>query len=270
MTVTLQLVGMPSMIPAAETTPGGSENSQAAMLTHHRVEHAKSYLDAHLGQRVERTPRFLTQEGPFVTISRESGSGGTTLAHLLADKLNDSRADDTAWTVFDHDIVERMLEDQHLSRDLAKYLPERRVSEVDAVIREIVGLHPNLWTLVQKTNALIGKIARSGHAILVGRGARFATAGIHNGLHLRLVASKAHRAAITAARLRLRVTDAAVENRRVDEARAGYVRSIFDANVADPAAYDLVFNTGQIPLREIAEILRDRIPQPVRPPARAD
>jgi len=224
------------------------------MLTHHTVEHAKAYLDAHLGQRVPETVGVIPTDGPFITISRESGSGGTSLACLLAARLNQARHDGPSWTVFDQDIVGKVLEDQHLSPQLARYLPEGKVSEVDALMREIVGLHPNLWTLVQKTNALIQKIAKCGHAILVGRGARFATTSISRGLHVRLVSPPDHRAKVMAEKLKLPLTEATAQNRRVDDARAAYVRSVFDADVADCTAYDLVLNTGRLPLARIVDI----------------
>jgi len=232
------------------------------MLMHESVERTKAYLDAHLGQRMPDSAHYVSSTGPYVTISRESGSGGTSFAQLLARRLNKDHPNGPPWTVYDQDIVERMLRNQHLSPDLAQYLPEGKVWEVDALVREIVGLHPNLWHLVRQTNRLIQEMARNGRAIFVGRGSSFATSTIPHGLHIRLVAPPAIRAATTAARLKIPVDEAAGQHRRVDAARAAYVRSVFQADVADPAAYDIVINTGHVALATAVDLAVTLVPVP--------
>lgn len=237
------------------------------MISTPSVERAKAYLDAHLTRPAEAAnPQTGRPEGPFITISRESGSGGSTFAQMLADHLNAVTPGSAtpAWTVFDQNIVDEVLRSQQLSPRLARFLPEDKVSEVEASVRELVGLHPNLWMLVQQTNVLIRELARHGHAIIVGRGANFATSSVRNGLHLRLVGPPGVRAQNTARRLRISVGEAASYNRQTDAARRDYVRSVFDANIADPTAYDLVINvarttpTGMVAL--IAPLILARVP----------
>jgi cytidylate kinase len=222
------------------------------------IERAKAYLDAHLTHPVgEPHPQFGPPEGPFITISRESGSGGSTLAQMLADHLNAASASTAtpAWTVFDQNLVDEVLRTQRLSPQLARFLPENRVSEIESSVRELVGLHPNLWMLVQQTNVLIHELAKHGHAILVGRGANFATKGLRNGLHLRLIGPPGVRADHMARRLKISVGDAATHNRQIDAARRDYVRSVFDANVNDPTSYDLVINVGRTTPAATVEML---------------
>lgn len=211
------------------------------------IERAKAYLDAHLARPLN--PQSIHSgppEGPFITISRESGTGGSSLAQMLADRFNAGNAalgaTSPAWTVFDQNLVDEVLRAQHLSPQLARFMPEDKVSEVESSVREIVGLHPNLWMLVQQTNLLIRGLAIHGHAIIVGRGGNFATAAVQHGLHIRLVGPTGFRAENIARRLKMSVGEAAAHNRHVDAARRDYVRSIFGTDVADPDAYDLVIN----------------------------
>jgi hypothetical protein len=42
---------------------------------------------------------------------------------------------------------------------------------VEAIVEEVLGLHPSGWTLVQHTTKTILRLAGLGHTILVGRGA---------------------------------------------------------------------------------------------------
>jgi cytidylate kinase len=215
-------------------------------------EKAESYLNIQL---THSGPGGIPSPvGPFVTISRQSGTGGTALAHVLAERLPRVETD-TPWTVYSANLIEEMLRSNDLPVQLARFLPEDRISEVDSSLGEIVGLHPNLWNLVAKSNDLIRELARAGHAIVLGRGANFATAKIPHGVHVRLVAPPTHRAACTARWLSIALDDAARHNARRDAARQRYVRATFDADVADPAAYDLVLNVAQVPLETAVDII---------------
>jgi cytidylate kinase len=195
--------------------------------------------------------------GPFVTISRESGTGGHALARALAARL--PAGDHHPWTVYSGNLIEEMLRTNDLPPHLARFLPEDRVSEVDASVGEVVGLHPNLWMLVRKTNDLIRQLARGGHAILLGRGANFATQDLPGGVHLRLVARPDYRDACVARQRSIAVAEAAAWNAGRDAARQRFVRATFSANAADPAAYDLVINVAQIPFDLIVDLVANTV-----------
>ena len=198
---------------------------------------------------------------PFITISREAGSGGSSLARLLARRLNAEAPADVFWRVYDGSVTTRMLDANRVSRTVARYLPEDRVPEVTSTIGELVGLHPNLWTLVQKTNEAIHQFAAAGHAIIVGRGANFATADLPHGLHVRLIAPEADRAEFLAAQYNVPTRHAALLNAKCEAGRRRYVRANFNADVADPYAYDLIINTGRVSLTDAAEMICTRIAQ---------
>ena len=135
--------------------------------------------------------KLLNRSSPFPA---ESGSGGTTLARMLARQLNSAAPREIFWQIFEGTLAQTMLKENRLPARIARFLPEDHVSEWNASVGELVGLHPSLWELVQKMNATMRKLAENGHAILVGRGANFATAGMPGGFHVRLVAPSEHRA----------------------------------------------------------------------------
>lgn len=191
--------------------------------------------------------------GPFVTISRESGTDGTALARALAERL--PAGEGHPWEVYSGNLIEEMLRTNNLPPQLARFLPEDRISEVDASVGEVVGLHPNLWMLVAKTNDLVRRLARSGHAILLGRGANFATLDLPHGIHLRLVARPAFRDAHAARALGISLAEATARNAERDAARQRYVRATFNANIADPTAYDLVINVAQVPFAAMVDLV---------------
>ncbi len=235
-------------------------------------ESARVYLGAQLSSETFNSASPSSHPGgPYVTISREAGAGGSTLAQMLAEHLNATPRtgrdpDAPVWTLFDQNLVERMLQEQHLSPRLAQFLPEAKISEITSLVREIVGLHPNLWMLVKKTNLLMRELARRGHAILVGRGASFATAGISRGLRIRLVGPPEFRAIQTARMENIPLADAFALNRKTDADRRKYVRSTFNADVTRPESYDMVLNTARVSFAETvamaAPLLRARAAAP--------
>ena len=211
--------------------------------------------EAYLNIQLTRTGPGGTPQpvGPFITISRESGTDGSALARALAERL--PVGDGHPWEVYSGNLIEEMLRTNNLPPHLARYLPEDRVSEVDASVGEVVGLHPNLWMLVAKTNELIRRLARSGHAILLGRGAAFATLDLAHGIHVRLVARPEYRDAHAARSLGISVGEATARNAERDAARQRYVRATFSANIADPTAYDLVINVAQVPFPVMVDLI---------------
>jgi cytidylate kinase len=216
------------------------------------LEKTDGYFAAEL--RDSRAP-WIKPPTPFITISRESCAGGSGLALLLAERLNRSGPLGTHWEIFGGNVINQMLAAHQLPEQLARFLPEDRVPEVSATIGEIVGRHPSLWELVQKANQTMRHLAKDGQAILVGRGANFATAGLGGGIHVRLVAPADYRARYYAQRFGVTAADALAHNAKCDAARRRYVQAHFNADVADPAAYDLVINTAHVPLAEAADMI---------------
>jgi cytidylate kinase len=208
------------------------------------VEKAQAYLNIHLTHSGAAAAPEPT--GPFVTISRESGTGGAAFAAALAERL--TAISHAEWTVHSGNLIEEMLRANDLPPRLARFLPEDRVSEVDASVGEILGLHPNLWTLIDKTKILMRQLARSSHVILLGRGANFATADLPHGVHLRLIAPPAVRAARMARLRGISFDDAAGLNVDIDAARQRYVRANFGGDIATPIHYDIVLNLADVPL----------------------
>jgi cytidylate kinase len=158
------------------------------------------------------------------------------------------------WRIFDGNLVESMLRDLDYPESLARFLPEDSISEVDASIGELVGLHPNLWELVQHTNLLIRQLAGSGRCIIIGRGANFATAALPHGMHLRLIGDPDDRARHMARQLDVSLSEARNRNAHRDAARRRYVNMNFNRDVSDPTAYDMVLNTSFMSLPEAADM----------------
>jgi cytidylate kinase len=182
-----------------------------------------------------------------VTISRQTGSGGHTVAEALAECLQAlGKTDSAPWTVFDRNLVEKVLEDYHLPARLARFMPEDRVSEIDDVLEDICGLHPPSATLIQKTEETILRLAELGHVILIGRGANLVTAKLNYVFHVRLVGSLAKRVECLQKSRRVGEKAALAFIRQEDRGRRRYLKKYFGQDIADPLLYHLVINTDLI------------------------
>lgn len=230
---------------------------------------AKAYIDTETNWFNSHTSYLPHgEDGPFITISREAGTGGSIFGKALVQEL-DARRDPLGprWTLFDSELVEQVLTEAALPSRLARFLPEDRIPAIVAAVGEIIGLHPDLWTLVERTNETVRRLVMLGHTVIVGRGGNFATYGIRNGLNIRLVGSVAARARRMAAARCCTITQAEAMNRKIDEARRDYVRSAFRRDVTEVAAYDLIINTDTIGLADSVDavlgLLSRRVHEPL-------
>jgi hypothetical protein len=200
-----------------------------------------------------REPRPLA-----ITISREAGAGGRTVAELLGLRLTaaEKTPAPSPWVVFDANLAKQVLEDHMLPPNLERFMTEdAQLLPVEAIVEEVLGLHPAGWTLVQHTTQTILRLAGLGHTILVGRGGNVITARLPNVFHVRLVAPLATRIRRAAEYYHLSETEAAKLVREQDQARRRYVRRYFNAEIDDPTLYDMTLNTGRLGFARAAEVI---------------
>ncbi|HNU52564.1 MAG TPA: cytidylate kinase-like family protein [Verrucomicrobiota bacterium] len=197
-----------------------------------------------------------------VTISRQTGSGAWRVAERLAEFLQERVPPASCrWTVFDRELVERVLEDHNLPRELARFMPEDRVSAVEDAMQEFLGLHPPFSTLVSQTTETILKLAELGGVIVIGRGANVITSGLPHVFHVRLVGSLPSRLERVRERLGMDARSALEFLLKADRGRRRYLRDYFRAEIEDPLVYDLVVNTDRANLDDVAEMIGQAVLQ---------
>ena len=191
-----------------------------------------------------------------VTLSRQAGARGRTIARMLSEELNGRQHRHTVpWTVFDCDLMDRVLADHDLPRELARFFPEARWSEVDSTINVLLRRHPDAWTVFEHTVDTISKLGHLGHAIIVGRGANYITQGFKNVLHLRLIGSRERRLEHLRTVRGWSEPVARVYLESEDRNRRAFVRQHFHADIDDPQYYSMVLNTDNLTNEQIVSVL---------------
>jgi Cytidylate kinase-like family len=193
-----------------------------------------------------------------VTISRQAGCGALIVAEKLARYLQScSPKDAPPWTVFDRNLMDKVLEDHNLPARLAKFLPEDRVSELQDISDQLFGLHPPSWTVVQQTSETVLHLAELGSAILIGRAANTITARLPDVFHVRLVAPLEQRIEHAHKFYSMTKSEARAFCLREDRGRQRYYKKYFKANIDDPLLYHLVVNTGMVSYDEAARLIAE-------------
>jgi cytidylate kinase len=224
-----------------------------------QLEECHSYILSQLKAREESSViHRLPPPGPAITISHQTGSGEHEVATLLAKILQSAEPKRAVqWTVFDRNLVEKMLEEHHLPQSLAKFMPEDRRSYLEDARDELIGLRPPSWVLVPEITETVLHLADAGHVILVGRGANFITARLPNVFHVRLIASLPKRIAQVQKQNHLTPEEAAKVVTKNDRGRGRYVKSHFHLSVDNDLLYHLVLNTDRFLRQDEAQLIAD-------------
>lgn len=186
------------------------------------------------------TPSERASPPPAVTVSREAWSQGTELAKRVAERLG--------FDLWDQELVHRVAEQAGVSRAMLEAIDEHRRGVIENLIGAV--LHGEMLSereYVAQLLAVIHAVAEHGRAVIVGRGAQFVLAPA-SVLRVRVVCPVEVRTENLARASGRGAAAAREEIARIDRERATFVRSAFDRDVADTAAYDLVVNTGWVSL----------------------
>jgi len=226
-------------------------------MTNTGLEHYPSFISS----QVEWAKGLAPASGHrAVTISRQAGCGALAVAEKLANYLQAHGAPNaTLWTVFDRNLIDKVLEDHGLPAYLAKYLPEDRVSEFADLIADVFGVHPSSKTVVQKTAETVRKLASAGSVILIGRGATVVTAQMPDVLHVRLIAPLEKRIQHCIEAYQMTREEARKFCPSEDDARRRYMKKYFGVEVEDPLLYHMIINTGLVSYADAARIIGDAV-----------
>ncbi len=176
--------------------------------------------------------------GPYVTISRLSGSGGSSIAQILAKEL--------AWKVLDRELVEGLARELELDPRRLELMDETRTNWLRDTIFNLLDsrlvLQDSYVTLLGRVMALA---AHKGQVIFVGRAGNLVLPR-EAGLRVRIVAPRPWRIQRVADRERLGEAAASERVAALDAARYDFVRRHFKVDPDDPGAFDMVLDAAAL------------------------
>lgn len=189
-----------------------------------------------------------------ITISRQFGSHGDTVAQILCERL--------AYRYFDKNLMLGLAA-------AAGVTPEKVIDLTDekhrarSLIERLFGNYaapmadPSAWAASAEANAqeqrtvaqvkqLIQAAYAEGNVVVLGRGGQVVLAKKPDVLHVRIIAPLALRIQRHAERAGLSPEEAREVVLGRDRATADFVQRYYGADVADPALYDVMINTVRV------------------------
>jgi cytidylate kinase len=193
-----------------------------------------------------------------LTISREYGSGGAEIAHLIARNLG--------WRLVDKELMNEISRKANISLSEAAVFDERVDPWFHRITRSIWGLGIDGVSAIAPvdmfdagraadlTKQVIEEVYRAGQCVLVGRGAQFILQNRKDVFHAFIYASFEDRVR----RIKQRIEpgqDAEALIRSMDAERLEYIRIHYKQNRLNPHLYDVMINSKDHPSEQVAQLI---------------
>ncbi|MDR3611269.1 MAG: cytidylate kinase-like family protein [Ignavibacteriaceae bacterium] len=216
-------------------------------------EKAKKYIESHQIVSLEKNKH---PHGPCITISREIGAGADIISERVCEILQKQTKDKyVKWAIFDKNLIEKVINDNNLPDKLTEYLEEDKITEINSMVSELLGIHPPVWLLVHKTAQTILQLATMGNVIIIGRGGNIVTAQMKNVLHIRLVAPLEQRINRIQDIFNLSRKEAKERIKKDDDIKRHYLQHHYHKDIEDKYLYHIIINTYLLPYEEAAEMI---------------
>lgn len=197
-------------------------------------------------------PRRKPEYSRFVTISRQAGAGGRSVARAIVRRFE--REGEAGWTVFDANAFQEAVRRAGLIAPAR--LAEEEVYEgpLGDWLEQLFGRNSPQDAVMLAVFRAMREAARRGRVVFVGRGAVCLLRDL-GGVHARLVASLDARLHRLEERYEITAEEARRRLREMDESRSAFFRDHLHRRIDDPALYDLVLNTDWVSSEEAAALV---------------
>ncbi|WP_419658452.1 Cmk3: cytidylate kinase [Desulfosarcina variabilis str. Montpellier] len=196
---------------------------------------------------IQRKEKQDLKPQPVITLSREPGSGGRLVAQAVADRLG--------LDLFHQQIINAMAQNADTTTRVIRTLDERGISMIDDWVSAAIS-DRHLWPdeMAKVLMRVIGAIGNHGKAIIVGRGANFVLPP-ENRFRVRIIAPMKKRVDCVAESFGISKEEAKRRVMRTESDRRAFIRKYFHSDIADPANYDMILNTGTLSIESAANAI---------------
>lgn len=185
---------------------------------------------------------------PVVTITREPGCGGESIAGRLCAELG--------LHLYNWELVELIAQDAHVSTRLVATLDEHVRSELGDWLAEFEGdLDLSSQAYLESLKRVLFAIAAHGNAVIVGRGSNFFLPPDKR-IGLSFVAPLDLRIKNTMKELGLSEKDARARIAKLEAEHRRLVKKHFQADIGDSTHYHLTVNTALVEPETIVNIVK--------------
>ena len=211
------------------------------------------FLAKSLASRLRILPNIMAKRSitngfkPFITVSREPGSGGRPIAEAVAKELN--------FELYDEKFVEEISKSAKRRMDLIKSVDEKSRSLVADILQSV--LNPDYisdMTYMRHVAKVVLSRAHKGKVVFLDRGANFIVPS-DSALRVRIQAPYPVRVARAIKHENIDLEQAKEVIRAHDQERKDFVRQYFGKNISTANYYDVVINTMHMTLNDAKELI---------------
>lgn len=205
-----------------------------------------------------------SRKRPFVTISRQAGAGGHSLANVLIERFHQQPEKELFgdWEMFDQKLVAMVAEDPNLRVSVEALLGDEYRRATDDFFRQLFIATTHQDIVMDRVFRLVRVLAEVGKAVIVGRAGSEVTRGLGPSVAVRLVAPEGMRVQRMTELLGVSERKATELIDKRDNGRARLLKRHFRVDIDDPLLYDAVWNTATASFDSISEaiisMLRER------------
>jgi len=185
-------------------------------------------------ERGRSAEQVAERSGPYITISREEGAGGSEIARRVGERLG--------WDVLDQELLDYIAEHHHLPRNVLEFVDETTANWLHEAFSNLIDRRViSQQAYVKRLGSVVLLAAYHGKVVLVGRGAQFLLPA-ENGYAVRVLASEPYRIDQVMQRDRVDRQTARKLIEEREQGRRDFVRRYFRRDLTDPHLYDLIIN----------------------------
>ncbi|MEK7513559.1 MAG: cytidylate kinase-like family protein [Patescibacteria group bacterium] len=184
---------------------------------------------------------------PFITISREAGSGGKPIAKAVAKRLG--------FKLYDKKLIDMTSKKAKKTKALIETLDEKDRGFIEDLVQSL--LNPDYVseeTYLKNLCQVILAVARKGNCVIIGRGGNF-VANQYGGLHVRIAAPFLIRAGYTAQYEGYSIYEARERMKEFDRERKEFIKKSFGKDPSNANYYDLVINTTYFNIEQATDVI---------------
>lgn len=186
---------------------------------------------------------------PFITVSRETGSGGAVVAQKVAQKLG--------FEFIHHQIIDEIAKSTKKRKQIIKSIDEKARTSIEDLIHSSFNKdYVSDYKYITELSKVILAYAYKGKVVILGHGANFITPD-SKGLQVSIVAPLSVRRIRAVKYENLNASEAKEQIAKIEKDRIDFVRKYFKKNIKKSSYYDIVVNTSYISLDDATDLVVD-------------
>ena len=212
------------------------------------------YFDGRYREGVLGQPSV--NDGPVITLSRQTGCDARQVAEALVEELN-LRYDTNKWKWVDKDIIYSIAKELNTdTQRVENFYKGIELSNLSEMIMAFSGGFVSDLRVKKAIRDVVTSMCKDGHLVLVGRGGVAIAHNMTNALHIKIVAPHRWRVENIASKMKMDIKKAEDYVAVTDEKRQNLIKAFLEKKFSDmDSLFDASINRQTFSIREIAELV---------------